>query len=291
MLKGAAKLGGLTAMYDLSGKVALVTGAGGERGFGRAIAVRLAREGADVIVNDIAQNPYSGPSSGWRGLDSVTKEIKAFGRRALSVIADVSDGVQVEKMVREGVEHFGHIDILVSNAASSHGRDLVPVVDLDEDVLDSTMQVNLKGAFLCSKFVSREMIRRGLGGKIIVMSSAVGKRGQACRAAYAASKFALVGFTQSLALELAPHHINVNTLCPGMADTERINAMAAALASEGETAEQRQAKIYEDRIATIPLDRLVQTADVASLTAFLASAQSDYLTGLSISVTGGVIMD
>ena len=136
--------------------------------------------------------------------------------------------------------NYGHIDILISNAASSHGRDLVPVVDLDEDVWDATMQVNLKGAFLCCRSVAREMIRQKSGGKIIVMSSAVGKRGQACRAAYAASKFALVGLTQSLALELAPHKINVNALCPGMADTERINAMAAALASEGETAEQRQ---------------------------------------------------
>src|SRR5262249_61391199 len=139
---------------------------------------------------------------------------------------------------------------------------------LEEDVWDSTMRVNLKGAFLCSKFVAREMIRQGLGGKIIVMSSTVGKRGQACRAAYAASKFALVGFTQSLALELAPHKINVNALCPGMADTERIKAMAVALASESETAEQRQDKIFRDRISTIPLKRLAESSDVASLTAF-----------------------
>jgi NAD(P)-dependent dehydrogenase (short-subunit alcohol dehydrogenase family) len=278
-------------MYNLSGKVALVTGAGGERGFGRAIAVRLAQEGADLIVNDVVQNPYSGRSSSWRGLDSVVQEITALGRRAIAIIADVSEGLQVQKMVQDGVQQLGHIDILVSNAASSHGRDLVPVVDLDEDVWDLTMRVNLKGAFLCSKFVAREMISRGLGGKIIIMSSAVGKRGQARRAAYAASKFALIGLTQSLALELAPHHINVNALCPGMADTERINTMAAALASEAETAEEHQDKIYKDRIAAIPLGRLVQTADIASLTAFLASPQSDYLTGLSIPVTGGTIMD
>lgn len=278
-------------MYNLSGKVALVTGAGGERGFGRAIAVRLAQEGADLIVNDVVQNPYSCPSSSWRGLDSVVQEITALGRSAVAIVADISNGAQVEKMVQDALEQLGHIDILVSNAASSHGRDLVPVVDLDEDVWDLTMRVNLKGTFLCSKFVAREMIARGLGGKIIVMSSAVGKRGQACRAAYAASKFALIGLTQSLALELAPYHINVNALCPGMADTERINAMAAALASEAETAEEHQDKIYKDRIAAIPLGRLVQTADIASLTAFLASPQSDYLTGLSIPVTGGAIMD
>jgi 3-oxoacyl-[acyl-carrier protein] reductase/meso-butanediol dehydrogenase/(S,S)-butanediol dehydrogenase/diacetyl reductase len=278
-------------MNNLLGKVALVTGAGGERGFGRAIAVRLAQEGADLIINDIVQNPYSGRSSSWRGLDDLVQEITALGRRAVPIVADVSDAMHVEKMVQDGIKQLGHIDILVSNAASSHGRDLVPVVDLDEDVWDSTMRVNLKGAFLCCKFVAREMIARGLGGKIIVMSSAVGKRGQACRAAYAVSKFGLIGLTQSLALELAPRHINVNALCPGMADTERINAMAAALASEGESAEDHQAKIYRDRIATIPLARLVQTADIASLAAFLASPQSDYLTGLSIPVSGGTIMD
>ena len=278
-------------MYDLSGKVALVTGAGGERGFGRAIAMRLAQEGADIIVNDIVQNPYAGHLSGWRGLPSLVQKIKALGRRALPITADVADSAQVEAMVRKGIEQYGHIDILISNAASSHGRDLVPVVDLHEDVWDATMQVNLKGAFLCCRSVAREMIRQKSGGKIIIMSSAVGKRGQACRAAYAASKFALVGLTQSLALELAPHKINVNALCPGMADTERINAMAAALASEGETAEQRQDKIYRDRISTIPLGRLAESADIASLAAFLASSQSDYLTGLSIPVAGGAIMD
>jgi meso-butanediol dehydrogenase / (S,S)-butanediol dehydrogenase / diacetyl reductase len=278
-------------MYDLSGKVALVTGAGGERGFGRAIALRLAQEGADIIVNDVVQNPYSDPLSTWRGLDSVVQEITALGRNAVAIVADVSNSAQVANMVQNAVEQLGRIDILVSNAALSHGRDLVPVVDLEEEVWDSTVRVNVKGAFLCSKFVGREMIDRGLGGKIIIMSSAVGKRGQARRAAYAASKFALIGLTQSLAVELAPHHINVNALCPGMADTERITAMAAALAPEGDTIEQHQAKIYQDRIAAVPLGRLVETADIASLTAFLASAQSDYLTGLAIPVTGGAIMD
>ena len=278
-------------MYDLSGKVALVTGAGGEHGFGRAIAMRLAQEGADIIVNDIVQNPYANRSATWLGLDTVVQEIELLGRRALSVIADISDSGQVEGMVREGIKRFGHVDILVNNAALGHGRDLVPVVELDEQVWDSTMRVNLKGAFLCSKLVARGMIERGSGGKIIMMSSAVGKRGQAFRAAYAASKFALVGLTQSLALELAQHQINVNAICPGMADTERISAMASTLASEGETREQRQEQLYRDRIATIPLGRLAERDDVANLTAFLASSQSDYFTGLSIAVTGGAIMD
>ena len=168
-------------MYDLSGKVALVTGAGGEHGFGRAIAMRLAQEGADIIVNDIVQNPYANRSATWLGLDTVVQEIELLGRRAVSVVADISDSGQVEGMVREGIKRFGHVDILVNNAALGHGRDLVPVVELDEQVWDSTMRVNLKGAFLCSKLVARGMIERGSGGKIIMMSSAVGKRGQAFR--------------------------------------------------------------------------------------------------------------
>ena len=136
-------------MYDLSGKVALVTGAGGERGFGRAIAMRLAQEGADIIVNDIVQNP-SQSHLGWRGLPSLVQKIKALGRRALPITADVADSAQVDAMVRKGIEQYGHIDILISNAASSHGRDLVPVVDLHEDVWDATMQVISKEHFFAA---------------------------------------------------------------------------------------------------------------------------------------------
>ena len=278
-------------MYDLRDRVALVTGAGGEHGFGRAIATRLAVEGADVIVNDVAQNPYPGRPSGWRGLQDVVREIEILGRQSMAIVADVSDSAQVDRMVRQALERFGHIDILVTNAASRHGRDVVPVVELGEDAWDETMRVNAKGTFLCSRSVAREMIRRGEGGKIVVMSSMVGKRGQARRAAYCASKFALIGFTQTLALELAPYRINVNALCPGLADTERIDFMAAALAPEGESVEQHRARIVRERTAGIPLGRVAQSSDIARAAAFLASSESDYLTGLSISVTGGALMD
>ena len=278
-------------MYDLHGKVALVTGAGGEHGFGHAIAARLAQEGADVIVNDILQNPYPGRPSGWGGIQDVVREIEALGRQSMGIVADVSDSAQVDRMVRQGLERFGHIDILVNNAGSRHGPDLVPVVDLEEEAWDQTMRVNAKGTFLCSRSVAREMIRRGQGGKIIIMSSMVGKRGQARRAAYSASKFALVGFTQCLALELAQYRINVNALCPGLADTERIDLMAAALAPKGEAADEYRAKIVRDRTMGIPLARVAESSDVANVAAFLASSESDYITGLSVSVTGGALMD
>ena len=278
-------------MYDLHGKVALVTGAGGERGIGRAIAIRLAQEGADVIVNDLARNPYAERLMEWGGLPDVVREIESLGRQAMEVQADVSDSAQVDAMVRRGMERFGHIDILVNNAGSRPGRDRVPVYELEEEDWDLVQRVNVKGTFLCSKAVSLEMIRRGAEGKIIIISSNAGKRGRARFAAYCASKFALVGFTQSLALDLAPYHVNVNAICPGGVDTERADYISAALVPEGESFEEFHAQRILEADQSNPLGRVAQSLDVAKMAAFLASAESDYITGLSLSVSGGVVMD
>ena len=277
-------------MYDLSGKVALVTGAGGEHGFGRAIATRLAREGADVAVNDIAANPYGAGPGGWGGLDDVVREIEASGRGALGVVADVSDGAQVDGMVARVLDRFGRIDILVSNAGSRPGRDRVPVVELSEEAFDEVQRVNVKGTFLCSRAVARHMLERGGGGKIIVISSIAGKRGVAWYAAYSASKFALVGFTQSLAQELGPAGVNVNAICPGLAETERATHIAEAVRPEGTSVEEQLARMVLERSARTPLGRITEVGDVASVAAFLASAESDFLTGLALSVSGGDVM-
>ena len=274
-------------MYNLEGKVALVTGAGGQRGMGRAIATRLAQEGADVIVNDIAPNPYADRSDDWEGIAQVAQEIEALGRQAMPVTADVSDAPQVREMVQQGLSRFGHIDILVNNAGSRPGKDRVPVVELEEAAFDEVQRVNVKGTFLCSQAVAREMIQRGQGGKIIIISSGAGKRGIARYAAYCASKFALIGFTQSLALELAPHNINVNAICPGLVDTERPEYIAAALAPEGVSAREQHAMMLREADMRVPLGRVAQADDIARTAAYLASDQSDYLTGLSISVSGG----
>ena len=276
-------------MYDLTGKVALVTGAGGERGMGRAIATRLAREGADVVINDVREKPYADSPSGWGGLEAVVREIEDLGRGALGLVADISDAAQVDNMVRRAIERFGHIDILVNNAGSRPGRDRVPVVDLEEDAWDEVQRVNVKGTFLCSRAVGREMIARRQGGKIIIISSVAGKRGRARFAAYCASKFALIGF-QSLALELAPHDINVNAICPGSVETERTDYIAAALVPEGESLEEYQAQTALQRAQDIPLGRVALGPDIARTAAFLASSESDYLTALSISVSGGSVM-
>lgn len=274
-------------MYDLSGKVALITGAGGEHGFGRAIANRLAAEGAAVAVSDLSSVPYGG---GWAGLGALTAEIEGNGGQALKVLADVTDAEQVDAMVHAVIERFGRLDILVANAGSRPGPDRVPVVDLTEEAFDEVQRVNVKGTFLCCRAAARHMLARGDGGKIVVISSTAGKRGVARYAAYTASKFALVGFTQSLANELGPSGINVNAICPGLAETERVIHIADALRQEGETAEDQLADMVRRRAEANPMRRITETRDIANMAAFLASAESDYVTGLAVSVSGGDVM-
>lgn len=152
-------------------------------------------------------------------------------------------------------------------------------------------RVNVKGTFLCCRAAAREMIRRGQGGKIINMSSTSGKRGVARFAAYCASKFAVVGFTQALALELAPHRINVNAICPTLVDTERAAYLAHALAPEGTSLEEAERLLNQEASKAIPWGRIAYPTDVAKMAVFLASPESDYLTGMAIAVAGGSVMD
>ena len=278
-------------MYNLNGKVALVTGAGGKNGLGRAIATRLAKEGADVAVNDITEQPYAADQTDWQGLPDVVREIKAMGRRAISVVADVVDAQQVGEMVDKTVTHFGKIDILVNNAGTIAGKDRVPVVDLAEEDWDRVQRVNVKGVFLCSQAVARYLIAQGTGGKIINMSSVTGKRGSARFAAYSASKFAVIGFTQSLACELAPYQVNVNAICPGLVDTERFGHLAAVLMPEDLSVDEQLSEYARRSEAAVPFGRLAEVTDVARMAAFLASDEAAYLTGVSITVSGGSVMD
>ncbi len=273
-------------MSDLSEKVALVTGAGGERGIGRAIATRLARAGADVVVNDVVDKPYANGSDGWEGVASVAREIEALGRRALVAVADIRDASQVDDMVANAVDAFGRIDILVSNAASRPGPDRVPVVDLHEDVWDEVFSVNARGTFLCCRAVARRMIAAGEGGKIVIIASTLGQRGRARYGAYSASKHAVIGLTECLALELAQHRITVNAICPGVVDTERIGHIAAALRVDAPSQGSRE-EFMRARARDTPLGRVGEPEDVANVAAFLASAESDFLTGLAVTVAGG----
>ena len=154
-------------MYDLSGKTAIVTGAGGRRGIGRAIATRFAQEGANLVVTDIEKPPLAADEAvGWRGIDSVVAEITDMGRDALGFYSDVSDADQVADMARETIERFGTIDILVCNAGSQPGGDRRLLIDLEEDAFDLVQRVNVKGTYLCCREVGRHMVERGGPGKI-----------------------------------------------------------------------------------------------------------------------------
>ncbi|MBI68231.1 MAG: hypothetical protein CL777_05755 [Chloroflexi bacterium] len=277
-------------MYDLSGKVALVTGAGGEHGFGRAIANRLAKEGADVAVNDVSINPYSTKANSWSGLEDVVTEIKAKGKNSIALVGDVSDSAQVDEMVQETIDHFGKIDILINNAGSRPGPDRVLLVDLTEEAFDEVLRINVKGTFLCTRAVARHMVQRQGPGKIVNISSTAGKRGLPRYAAYTASKFALVGFTQSVAHELGEHKINVNAICPGLAETERVIHIANAVKPEGTDTDLHLRKMIEQRVTVNPLGRITETEDIAKMAAFLCSEEANYLTGLALSVSGGDVM-
>ena len=279
-------------MGTLSGKVAMITGSGGESGFGRAIAQRFAAEGADLLLTDIAPTGTkvvsTKPASGWGGLEAVAAEARAAGGRAITAIVDVRSAATIDAAVKLVLDTFGRLDILVSNAAAPPGADRVPVADLTEAAWDLVQDVNLKGTFLCARAAARAMLAVSRGGRIITMSSNCGRRGYPSMAAYCASKFGVIGLTQSLALELAPAGITVNAICPGPAETDRLDFLGRR-ADGGYDPAQRAAAIRE-RAATIPLGRLATTDDVAELAAFLAGAGAAHITGQALNVSGGAIL-
>ncbi len=279
-------------MGRLEGKVAMVTGSGGEHGFGRAIARRLAAEGADLLLTDIAPAGVrvvaTKKDTGWRGLEAVAEEVRGAGRRAVTALVDVRAADQVQAAVDLADRTFGRVDILVNNAAAPPGADRVPVVELPETAWQAILETNLTGTYLCSKAVARRMVARGMPGRIINMSSNCGKVGYARLAAYCASKFGVIGFTQALAMELAPHGVTVNAICPGAADTDRLDFLGRRPDGSYDEA-LRQAAIAEVS-AQIPLGRVATAEDVAELAAFLASDAAAYVTGQAINVAGGAIM-
>lgn len=275
-------------MGSLDGKAALVTGAGGRNGIGRAVALRLAEDGADVAVNDLVARPREG--SDWGGLPALAREVEALGRRSLAVTGDVGDAAQVQAMVDRVVDQLGSLDILVTNAGTPAGRDRVPIVELEEQHWDRVLRVNAKGTFLCCRAAARVMIAAGRGGRIITMSSVAGKQGRARFGAYAASKFAVVGLTQTLADELGPHGITVNALCPGVIDTERYHDIANATRDSDTSTEERRARLFAGAARATPLGRIGSAADVARVAAFLAGPDSGFVTGLAVPVAGGLYM-
>ncbi|MFQ5860248.1 MAG: SDR family NAD(P)-dependent oxidoreductase, partial [Dehalococcoidia bacterium] len=227
---------------------------------------------------------------GWRGIESVAQEVQALGRRALTLYADLRSSDQIQDLVSRVVEHFGRIDILVNNARATSGIDNAPITELSEEVWNAVMTLNTTAVFLCTKLVAREMVRLGNGGRIINIGSQAGKQAFARRAAYSASKFAVLGLTQSTALDLAPYGITVNAVCPGQVNTNRVDAWEQARAAElGIPMEELREQLVQERARATPLGRIAEPEDVANLVAFLASDEASFITGQGYNVNGGIL--
>ncbi len=280
-------------MHNLKGKVALVTGAGSKVGIGHAIALRLAKDGSDVAVSDISlrgihNNEYIGTDD-WHGLEDVGSEIRALGRKALVIEADIGSNQQVRGMVAKCIDFGGKIDILVNCAALSGPRG-IPPFEIPDKEWRRVLDVNIFGTYRCCKAVGSYMIERGAGGKIINIASE-GARGRVMpgHGPYIVSKFGIIGLTQVLAVELARYKINVNAVCPGLTATQMVVMPPSEgnVSTAGLSLSEAVTKVYADLLPQIPLGRIGQPEDVANVVAFLASSDADYMTGQSINVTGG----
>lgn len=281
-------------MPGLDGKVALVTGAGGMRGVGRATALRLAGQGADIALTDIHRESRDLPPAeirlDWRSIDSVAEEVSALGRRCLPVYCDLGDSHQIESMVDQVTNHYGLVDILVNNARAIIGRDKVPVTQLSQEVWEHFLAINTTAVFLCTKMVGQVMIDSANGGRIINIASNAGKQASAMGAAYSASKFAVLGLTQASALDLAPYGITVNAVCPGPINTDRLSYWERDRAEQlGITLEEFRSQVVEESAERTPLGRIAEAEDVANVVSFLASEEAAFITGQAYNVNGGLL--
>jgi 3-oxoacyl-[acyl-carrier protein] reductase len=247
---------------DLSNKVAIVTGSA--RGIGKAIALKLAEVGADVVVNDIA--------AASEVLEGTANEIRALDRKALAVAADVSSKDDVNRMVETAVTTMGRVDILVNNAGVV--RDQI-IMRMTDEEWDAVLNIDLKSAFLCTRAVVRHMMKQRWG-RIISIASVVGIMGNAGQANYAAAKAGIIGLTKSVAKEAGPRGITANAIAPGFIQT----AMTEKL-------DEKQRLAFTQRI---PLGTLGTPRDVAEVVAFLASEEAHYITGQVINVDGGMAL-
>ena len=281
-------------MGQFDGKVALITGAGGMKGIGRACALKLAAQGADIVVSDFKREPKDLPpqeiKAQWRSIDSVAEEVEALGHHCLKIWCDLTVSEQIEDMARRAADRYGHIDILVNNARAIIGRDRVGVTELREEVWQRFLRVNTTAVFLNTKFVGRIMVEKGNGGRVINIASDASKRARPKTAAYTTSKFAVIGLTQASALDLAPHRITVNAVCPGSVNTDRLNYWEADEAqAKGLSLEEFRASIVADAGKSVPLGRIAEPEDVAKLVAFLASDEAAFITGQAYNVNGGTL--
>jgi len=253
-------------------KVAIVTGAA--TGIGRAIAWQLHEDGFAVAINDISA----------AGAEALATEIQNHAGRALAVPGDVGAPDFAHQMVARVVTGLGGLDVMVANAGVNVVK---PLLELSRNDLESLFAVNVFGVLHCIQAAAQVMITQGRGGKIINAASAAGKRGYELLGAYCASKFSVIGLTQTAALELARHGITVNAYCPGAVDTAMWGMIDQQMGILNQVA---RGETLKARIAKVPLGRVGYPTDVARLVSFLASDKSDYITGQSLVVDGGVIL-
>lgn len=269
-------------MGALDGKVAIVTGAGRLRGIGRTTAVALAELGADLVVTGTGRDPARYPDDekavGWRDIESVADQVRERGRRCLSLVANVADSADVQQTIEQTLKEFGRIDILINNAATARGPDRVPLTELTEELWRKVLDIKLTGSFLMSQAVIPHLVKQGQGGSIVNISSIAGKRGMPNTAAYCTSNAGIQGFSQALAMELAPHNIRVNAVCPGVIDTSRMDDLGRE--------EKWQATINQ----LIPLKRAGSDEEIGKFIAYICSPDASYITGQSLNIDGGVVM-
>ena len=246
------------------GKVVVVTGAG--QGIGRAIALSFAREGADVVVNDINIETAKG----------VAEEIKAIGRRALAIKADVSKSKEVNEMIDTGLRELGRIDILVNNAGAGPRKKAVEFAQSKEEMSDFLIALNLKGALNCTRAVINHMIQRG-SGKVVNISTGAGVSGTPKMVDYSAAKAGVIGFTKALAKEVGAYGINVNCVSPGVTKTAAIEQLPKEVAKD----------LVDDIFNMQALKRLGEPQDTANAVMFLASDEASFITGQNLLVCGG----
>ena len=267
-------------MAELDGKVAIVTGAGRLRGIGRAAALALAELGADVAVTGTGRSPDTYPddekAAGWRDIESTAEQVRNAGRRALPLVVDVTDEAQVEGMVRLCVDELGGVDILINNAAFRRGEDRVPIVELEPTVFQRVIDIKVTGTYLCTQAFLKPVISQGREGKIVNVASTAGKLGSANTLAYNAANFAMVGMTQSMAMELGPLGINVNCVCPGAVETARMDVLE----------ESAMKQVAENT----PIRRNGTDEEVGGLIAYLCTEAASWIHGQSINHNGGSVM-
>jgi 3-oxoacyl-[acyl-carrier protein] reductase len=282
-------------LHSLEGKVALVTGAWGINSIGSVTAAYLGAQGADVAVSDLPHPADRvAPEAikvGWNGITSVRDQIKAAGRRSVAIECDLSDERQIEDLVAATARELGGIDILVNASRAFHRGAGLNVMRVVESDWDWVMAVNVRGPLTTSKHVGRLMAEAGKGGSIINISSIASVRPTPLNAAYSTSKAALNMLTRVMALDLAPHNIRVNAICPGVISTSRVMPEEIeAAAAAGVSYEQYRNEQLSAMAKAIPLGRVGTPEEVAKVAYFLASDLSSFITGQCLTVDGGSVI-